>query len=120
MLTKTGVLSVFVLALAQAGGGTVSGELKKWHRVTVTFDGPSLSEGGTPNPFRDYRLNVTFTKGARSLVVPGYFAADGNAGESGATAGTKWRVHFSPDEEGTWAYAASFRTGPDVSTGATA
>ncbi len=120
MVTKTGVLSVFLLALSQAGGGTVTGELKKWHRIAITFDGPSLSEAGTPNPFRDYRLNVTFTKGARSLVVPGFFAADGNAGESGATAGTKWRVHFSPDEEGTWTYAASFRTGTDVSTGAAA
>jgi hypothetical protein len=27
----------------------------------------------------DYRLNVTFTHGDRSYVVPGYFPADGDA-----------------------------------------
>jgi hypothetical protein len=108
-------LTALLLLLApQAGGGTVTGELRKWHRVTVTFDGPSTSEGATPNPFRDYRLNVTFTKGARSIVVPGFWAADGNAAETSATSGGKWRVHFAPDEEGTWAYSASFRTGTDL------
>lgn len=108
------VLSASAALGAQAGGGVVSGELKKWHRVTVTFDGPSTSEAAATNPFRDYRLNVTFTKGARNLVVPGFYAADGNAGETGASSGAKWRVHFCPDEEGTWSYSASFRTGVDV------
>jgi hypothetical protein len=102
-----------VEGLAQASG-SVSGELKKWHRVTVTFDGPAASEGGSTNPFRDYRLNVTFTRGARSVVVPGFFAADGNAGETGAASGNKWRVRFAPDEEGSWTYRASFRAGTDV------
>lgn len=92
----------------------VSGETKAWHRVTITFDGPSTSEGASPNPFRDYRLDVTFTKGSRSIKVPGFYAADGNAGESSATGGNKWRVRFCPDEEGTWAYTASFRTGTDI------
>jgi hypothetical protein len=100
-----------VLALS---AGSVTGELKKWHRVTITFDGPDSSEGESPNPFRDYRLNVTFTKGSRSLAVPGYYAADGNAGETGATSGGKWGVHFAPDEEGEWTYTASFRSGTDV------
>jgi hypothetical protein len=110
------VLALLALpaAAAQSGSGAVSGELKKWHRVTVTFDGPSTSEGATPNPFRDYRLDVTFTKGARSFRVPGFYAADGNAGETSATSGAKWRVQFSPDEEGTWSYSASFRTGTDL------
>ncbi|HEX7900037.1 MAG TPA: DUF5060 domain-containing protein [Planctomycetota bacterium] len=94
--------------------GTVSGETKAWHRVTVTFDGPSTSEGATPNPFRDYRLDVTFSKGSRSIRVPGFYAADGNAAESSAASGNKWRVRFCPDEEGTWTYAASFRTGTDI------
>ncbi len=118
------VLGVVLLASAalgaQAGGGAVSGELKKWHRVTVTFDGPSTSEAAATNPFRDYRLNVTFTKGTRSLLVPGFYAADGNAGESGATSGAKWRVHFCPDEEGAWTYTASFRTGTDIAAGTSA
>ena len=58
----------------------ISGELKQWHDVVLTFDGPSASETAEPNPFLDYRLNVTFTKGGRTYAVPGYFAADGNAG----------------------------------------
>lgn len=92
----------------------VSGELKKWHRVTLSFAGPETSETATPNPFRDYRLNVTFTNGGTSLVVPGYYAADGNAAETGAEAGNCWRVHFAPPETGNWSWKASFRTGTDV------
>lgn len=94
--------------------GAVTGELRKWHRVTVTFDGPETSEDAAPNPFRDYRLNVTFQRGTTSYVVPGFYAADGNASETGATGGSQWRVHFVPDEEGEWTYVASFRAGTDV------
>ena len=92
----------------------VLGELKKWHNVTITFDGPQTSETAEPNPFRDYRLSVTFVKGTKRYVVQGYYAADGNAVQSGATSGSKWRVHFAPDEVGRWSFRASFRTGPDI------
>ena len=56
---------------------TITGELRVWHKVTVTFDGPRASEDGSPNPFRDYRLNVTFTHaaGGQRYVAPGFFAA---------------------------------------------
>src|SRR5687767_13440301 len=91
---------------------TVSGELKQWHKVTLTFEsGIALSETSVPNPFTDYRLNVTFKKGTKTYLVPGYFAGDGNAANSSAASGTKWRVHFSPDETGVWTYTVSFRTG---------
>jgi hypothetical protein len=58
---------------------------------------------------------VTFVHGAtgKTYVVPGFFAADGNAAETSATGGNQWRVHFTPDEEGTWTYTASFRRGTD-------
>ncbi len=95
-------------------GQQVSGESKQWHDVALTFDGPSTSEDAEPNPFLYYRLNVRFAKGGRTFVVPGYFAADGNAGETSATAGNKWRVHFVPDETGTWSYSVSFRAGADI------
>ena len=89
---------VIVLAVSQAWAvGAVSGELRKWHKITITFDGPNTSEMATPNPFTDYRLNVTFSNGSTSYEVPGYFAADGNAANTGATSGSKWRVHFAPD-----------------------
>jgi len=92
----------------------VWGELKKWHKVTITFDGPQTSEDGKLNPFRDYRLNVIFTQGKKRRVVPGYYAADGNSAETSAISGNKWRVHFVPDEVGRWDYVASFRTAPGV------
>ncbi len=92
----------------------ISGELKKWHAVTLTFDGPAASETGTPNPFLDYRLEVVFSNGSVSHRVPGYFAADGQAAESRADRGDKWRVHFVPEAEGTWTYRASFRKGPNI------
>ena len=53
--------------------------------MTLTFRGPKSDEAATPNPFRDYRLNVTFRSGDTKLVVPGFFAADGQAAETGAT-----------------------------------
>ena len=64
-----------------------------------------------PNPFTDYALSVTFTheSGAPRYVVPGYFAADGNAANTGAESGSKWRAHLSPDKPGQWNYAVSMR-----------
>ncbi len=94
----------------------VYGERKKWHCVTLAFEGPDTGERSDPNPFTDYRLNVRFVHRAssRSLVVPGYYAADGIAGETGATSGQIWRVHFRPDAEGIWDWECSFRQGPNI------
>ena len=91
------------------------GEFKNWHKVTMTFSGPMTSESDTPNPFTDYRLQVLFTgPQGRIYEVPGFYAADGTAAETSATAGNKWRVHFVPDSQGQWKYAVSFRAGPMV------
>ncbi len=97
------------------GAMTMVGELKKWHKLSLSFDGPRYSESSImPNPFVDYRLQVTFTHGDRSFVVPGYFAADGNSAETSAVEGNTWRVHFAPDAVGEWEYRVSFRIGPDI------
>lgn len=96
---------------------TITGELKQWHKVTLTLDGPFAKETDTqPNPFTDLAFEVTFTheSGAPVYTVPGYFAADGNAGESGADSGTKWRAHLSPDTTGRWDYAISFTQGKNA------
>jgi len=97
-------------------GAQVSGELKKWHKVTLTFDGPKTSETAEPNPFLCYRLSVSFThqNSGKLYLVPGYFAADGDAANTSADGGNKWRVHFAPDEVGTWKYSVSFRKGENV------
>lgn len=109
-------LALLFAALPAAAQFRVDGELRLWHRVTVTFDGPHSSEDATPNPFRDFRLNVTFSHAAsgKHYTVPGYFAADGNAAATSAKAGNKWRVHFTPDEQGEWRFSTSFRVGEDV------
>lgn len=99
---------------------SISGELKQWHKITLTLDGPTAAETDrAPNPFTDYNFTVTFTHESGSPIyrVPGYFAADGNAAESSAIAGDKWRAHLSPDLTGTWNYAISFRYGNDVALG---
>jgi CubicO group peptidase (beta-lactamase class C family) len=110
-----------LLTAADEGGGAgvrdvveYSGDFRLWHGLTLTFDGPDTHEDGVTNPFRDYRLDVTFSKDGRSFVVPGYYCADGNAAVTGASAGDRWRVRFAPDEEGEWEYSASFRVGPNV------
>jgi len=111
------ICSVLVSGVCAYGAGQkyeVSGELKKWHTVTLTFTGPETNETAEPNPFRDYRLSVTFVKGTKRYVVPGYYAADGDAAETSAASGNKWRVHFVPDDVGRWSFGVSFRTGPDV------
>ena len=125
----------------------VTGELRRWHKVTLTIDGPRASMYGTtmleydedagelyldvrpqggppgrlgymhPNPFLDYRMTVTFSheSGTLSYEVPGYFAADGNAAETGAMSGNKWRAHLSPDKTGRWDWEVSFVAGVNVS-----
>ena len=103
-----------ITAFAQTGDVDITGELKKWHPVTLTLDGPSTSETADPNPFLDYRFNVTFSQGATSIEVPGFFAADGDAANTSATSGSKWRARFVPDATGTWTYAVSFREGDNV------
>lgn len=92
----------------------VSGPLLVSHKLTFTFDGPDLSETAEDNPFLNYRLNMTFTQGERSYTVPGYYAADGQAGETSADAGDKWRVHFNPETPGEWEFTVSFRRGAGI------
>jgi len=91
----------------------IGGELKKWHKITLTFDGPETSETDKLNPYMNYRFDVYFTHAAtgKTFKVPGYFAADGNSGETSATSGNKWRVHLAPDQIGTWSYKVDFRRG---------
>jgi hypothetical protein len=99
------------------GPVTVSGEIRQWHAVTLNLKGPAAHEGDTaPNPFLDFRLAVTFEheSGEPRYEVPGYFAADGRAAETGAEAGDVWRAHLSPDSPGRWHYRVTFVRGPRV------
>jgi hypothetical protein len=98
----------------------ISGELRQWHKVTLTVNGPVANESDTlPNPFLDYRMTVAFTheSGSPSYHVPGYFAADGNSANSSAASGNKWRAHLSPDKPGRWYYEVSIVAGKHVAVG---
>jgi hypothetical protein len=111
----------FVLVLVPDGIANevdVDGELKQWHKVTLTCTGPEASEiDEEPNPFTDYRLEVVFqhSSGSPKYQVPGYFAADGNAANTSATKGNKWRAHLAPDKPGLWSYTISFVKGHEIS-----
>ena len=76
-LCGAGILAALVLLnTPQAvSGATLSGELRQWHKNTLTFTGPNTSETASTNPFLDYRLDVTFTQGDKSYVAPGYYVA---------------------------------------------
>ncbi len=106
-----------------AANPVITGEKKQWHTLTLTFDGPAASENIDPNepnalnPFYDMRLDVLFTNGDKNYLVPGYFAADGQAAYTSAEAGNKWRVKFTPDSTGNWDYYTSFRIGSSIAIG---
>ncbi|WP_067151772.1 DUF5060 domain-containing protein [Pseudotamlana agarivorans] len=111
------ILVSFIAYLSQAQQILPSSELKNYHPITIAFtdSDESYSETANPNPFLDRRLNVTFTSpSSASYLVPGYFAADGEASESGASSGNIWHVKFTPNEVGTWSYTVSFREGEKV------
>ena len=101
----------------------LSGELRQWHKVTLTLDGPQADElGDAPNPFMDYRMTVTFAheSGTPTYRVPGYFAGDGDAANSSASSGRKWRAHLAPDKTGRWTYRIAFVSGKAVAVTANA
>ena len=93
---------------------SISGEHYPWRNITLTLEGPFAREADTsPNPFTDYRFEVRFQheSGSPVYTVPGYFAADGNAANTSASSGNRWRAHLSPDKPGNWSYTVTFRHG---------
>ncbi len=109
------LLAIITLLLScNPNGNTEHFELQKWDKLTLSFEGPETSEDAADNPFLNYRLQVTFTKDDRSIVLSGFYAADGDAAESSSTSGNIWQVRFRPDEEGEWRYKASFRKGNEI------
>lgn len=91
----------------------LTGDAMQWHKLTLNFEGPTLSE--QPETFLDHRLDVTFTHESGEVVkVPGFFAADGDAANTGATSGNLWQVNFNPPLTGDWTWEAEFRVGDDI------
>ncbi|WP_371396263.1 DUF5060 domain-containing protein [Fretibacter rubidus] len=81
--------------------------------IDIDLRGPDEIESHTV--FSDYRVNLVITHDdGTSVTVPAYFAADGNAAETGAISGTVWRAHFVPPKAGRWSYRVDFKTGGDI------
>lgn len=47
-------------------------------------------------------------------LASGYFAADGNAAQTSASSGDKWRAHLAPDKPGKWNYEVAIVAGRDA------
>ncbi|MGJ8639862.1 MAG: DUF5060 domain-containing protein [Opitutaceae bacterium] len=95
------------------GERNADGSFKKWHRIEVVLDGPHAEESS--ETFRNYRLDVTFTApSGKEYKVPGFFDADGDAANTSATSGNRWKARFAGGEEGEWTYRVSFVTGVNV------
>ena len=91
----TGTLS-WAVEQSELQGSHVSGVLKKWNVVTVSFDGPRPDElADNLNPF-DVKLNCRFTHTeGDSLVAPGFYNGHG-----------QWLVRFAPNRVGTWSWSS--------------
>ncbi|WP_339903177.1 DUF5060 domain-containing protein [uncultured Cyclobacterium sp.] len=91
----------------------VKGDSVAYQKMTFSWNGPELTEDKAT--FLNYKMEVHFTDpDGETIVVPGYFAADGDAGESGADSGTVWRVHLLPLKPGEWSYRVSFLEGENI------
>jgi hypothetical protein len=110
------IFGIITLSCTRKDFIELQGELIKWHRVSLIVDGPQTSEMDSDNPFLNYRLDVTFSNGEEVFVIPGFYAADGNAAETSANSGNKWMVHFTPNKTGVWNYSVSFKKGADMAT----
>lgn len=113
-MVKEIIIIILISCSFIQGQVRIDGELRKWHTVILTFEGPPTSEMDKTNPFLNYRLNIKFRKENFSITVPGYYAADGNASETSANKGNKWKVNFAPNSCGKWNYEVSFRKGKNI------
>ncbi|NOT32295.1 MAG: DUF5060 domain-containing protein [Planctomycetes bacterium] len=98
---------------------SIEGSGHLWQPLTLTFtsfDTAELLHPAGRNPFLDYRLTVFFTHPASGteLAIPGFYAADGDAADTSASGGNRWRVHFAPDRVGQWKWRAEFRRGASI------
>ncbi|WP_299537432.1 DUF5060 domain-containing protein [Ulvibacterium sp.] len=93
---------------------SIEGNLKKWQPVTITFEGPKVSETDSINPFLDYSLITRFINGKDTIPIHGFFAADGEAAHTGAASGNKWQVKFSPPTSGSWTFETQMLRGNEI------
>ena len=106
---------VFTSAARLIGASTSPAQtVEKWDTLTLSFRGPEATESGELNPFTDVGLSVKFIHDDVEYRIPGFYAADGNAAETGADTGNVWQVRFTPDRVGDWTWSAQMLSGPDA------
>jgi len=113
--------SFLVIFLLLYGSKAIAHEIEStgmlFERMTLSVEGPNLDERGELNPFSDFRLDWIISKNDKTWVVPGYFAACGDAANTGCTSGNVWRTHFIPSELGEYKWTIRFRKGKDIAIG---
>ena len=69
---------LFFFSYSQANDSkvVVSGTLQKWHKVTLTIDGPKTDETAKPNPFLDY-LQFRQSPGSNLQIFEYWFSPAG-------------------------------------------
>jgi hypothetical protein len=127
---KTKIIPSLLLIIILLGFTTVNGQgtivaeknldqsIKKWHKIELFLAGPNLTEEAAT--YRNYRLDVTFVSPSNKIYkVPGFFDADGDPANSGASSGNVWKARFCAGEAGNWTYSVSFVSGVDVAASLT-
>ncbi len=110
-----GFFSIFLIFLApKALAHEIESTDTLFERMTLSIEGPTSDERGEINPFSDVRLDWIISKGDKTWAVPGYFAACGDAANTGCTSGNIWRAHFIPSELGEYEWTIRFRKGTDI------
>lgn len=112
-LARVCLLAAVLLAHLAASTRVLRTSGARWDLHELWFRGPYLKEVGSPNPFTEFQLTVTFkheTTGIK-VKVPGFFAADGRSAHTGATAGRVWIARFTPSRTGLWTFRVAFVKG---------
>ncbi|MEL7334693.1 MAG: DUF5060 domain-containing protein [Planctomycetota bacterium] len=104
--------SIEKLVLANANIAVAGQQIDVNRPIELSFVGLDTSEMAQVNPFTDYRLMVTFKNGDQTKTIRGFYAADGDAANSGADKGNIWKCRFAPSTPGTWTYDARLQRGP--------
>jgi hypothetical protein len=89
-------------------------EIETNRTLTLSFRGPNTSENDSVNPFLNYLLLVEFSNNESATMVRGFYAADGNAANSGSDSGAIWQVRFIPEVSGKWTFSAKLYKGDSV------
>ncbi|WP_303317431.1 Ig-like domain-containing protein [Flavivirga abyssicola] len=114
LLLLISTMAISLLGYSQTVEVSGNTPLRKWDKIVVSLTLPSnISESDTS--FRNNRMDVVFTDpNGKTIRVPGFFAADGDAANTNAKTGNKFKAYLRPYETGDWNYQVLYYTGTDV------